>query len=180
MSRLAYTCSVGGKDIESKVDSSAHRNDGIDASDLASVYDSARAAAGAPRSTPVTCSRVVREKPRQDEDLEWISRRMTPSCAKTGYDLRSVVSYDSFSCKYVGTGTVIKDGKPVEVKAHPDRTWSGRIASCTGLGEGGSGLGIPDSTMAAVQRMAYWLADGDNAGLDEKQFVCRVESLPHI
>ena len=98
-----------------------------------------------------------------------------PSCAKTGYDLRSVVSYDSFSCKFVGKGTIYKDGKKIEVTPHPDRTWSGKLASCAGLEDGGPGMmGIPDSSMAAIQRYVYYLADGDNSGLREEDFVCRV------
>lgn len=176
MSRLSYTCKVSGKEIESSVDSSAHRSSGIDAADLMAVYDSARAAAGAAAAAPVTCSRIVRQKPRQDEDLEWIGRKMTPSCKQYGWDLNHIVSYDRWTCNYVGKGTVLKDGKKVEVY-NPFKQWSGTLASCASLNEA-KDLSIPDSTMSAIQKMAYYQADGDNAGLDESQFLCRVESLP--
>ena len=178
MSRLSYTCNVNGKEIESNVDSSAHRSAPVDASDLMAVYDSARTAASAAPATPVTCSRIVREKPRQDENLEWISRKMTPSCKEYGWDLNHIVSYDRWTCNYVGKGTVMKDGKKVEVY-NPFKQWSGTIASCSSLNES-SDLSIPDSTMSAIQKTAYYYADGDNAGLDESQFLCRVESLPRL
>lgn len=179
MSKLSYTCRVGGKEVESSVDSSAHRSSPIDASDLMTVYDSARSSVSAASSAPVTCSRIVRERRRQDADLDWISRRMTPNCKNYGWDLNHIVSYDRWTCNYVGKGTIIgKDGKKREV-FNPFKQWSGTIASCATLDESAD-LSIPDSTMRAVQKMAYWQADGDNAGLDEEQFLCRIESLPRL
>lgn len=180
MSRLSYTCDVNGKEVESSVDSSAHRSAPVDASDLMAVYDAARSSVSASASAPVTCSRIVREKPRQDENLDWISRKMTPSCKQHGWDLSHVVSYDRWTCNYVGKGTVIdkKTGEKREVY-NPFKSWSGTIASCADLNESVD-LGIPDSTMKAVQQMAYWQADGDNAELDENSFLCRVQSLPRL
>lgn len=179
MSRLSYTCTVAGTEVDSSVDSSQRRSAAIDASDLMAVYDSARAAASAGPSAPVTCSRIVRQRPRQDEDLDWISRRMTPSCKNYGWDLKSVVSYDKWSCSYVGRGTVLdEDGKRQSVY-NPFKRWSGTIASCASLGENAD-LSIPDSTMRAVKKLAYWQADGDNAELDVDQFICRIDSLPRL
>lgn len=179
MSQLRYTCSVGGRAVESTVDSSEKRGAPVSANDLFLVHNAARSEAKASASTPVTCSRVVREKPRMSEDMQWIRRKMTPSCAKYGWDLNQVVSYDTWTCNYLGKGTIVgKDGKKSEVY-NPLKTWSGKIASCTDLGHE-SDLSISDETMESVRKMAYHQADGDNAGLDETQFLCRVESLPRV
>ena len=180
MSRLSYTCKVNGKEVESSVDSSQHKSAPVDASDLMAVYDSARSSVSAPASAAVTCSRIVREKPRQSEDRDWISRRMTPSCKQYAWDLNHIVSYDKWTCRYVGKGTVIdkETGEKREVY-NPFKQWSGTIASCAALNEAHD-LSIPDSTMKAIQKMAYWQADGDNAGLDENQFLCSVQSLPRL
>ena len=174
MSRLAYTCSVnGGDEITASVDSSAKQGAPIDAADLMSVWDSARVHAGAAPSASVSCSRITRERPRQDEDAESISRRMTPDCAKYGWDPSHVVSYEKWSCRYMGQGVV--DGKKVY---NPFREWKGTIASCAPLNA--EDMRIPDSTMDAIRRTAYWQADGDGAALDKDQFVCRVSSLPRL
>ena len=180
MSRLSYTCRVNGTEVNSSVDSSKHRSSTVDASDLSAVYDSARSQVSAPPAADVQCSRIVREKPRQSEDLDWISRKMTPSCKQYGWDLQHVVSYDRWTCNYVGKGTIIdkETGEKKEVY-NPFRSWSGQIASCAALNESAD-LGIPDSTMKAVQKLAYYQADGDNADLDVDQFLCRVESLPRL
>ena len=179
MSRLAFTCRVDGKEVTSHVDSARHRSAPVDATDLTSVYDAARSAVSAPASSVPVCSRIVRERPRQSEDLEWISKRMTPSCAKSGYNPNDVVSYDRWTCHYVGKGTVVDKatGEKREV-FNPFKTWSGTIASCATLDETSTGLGIPDSTMLAVQKMAYYQADGDASDLDVNNFLCRVQSLP--
>ena len=93
--------------------------------------------------------------------------------------MKHIVSYDRWRCNYVGKGTVLdKDGKKVEVY-NPFKQWSGTLASCASLDESHN-LGIPDSTMSAVQKMAYYQADGDNAELEESQFLCTVESLPRL
>lgn len=180
MSRLAYTCRVDDQSVEGFVASERSRKAPIDASDIGAVYADARSTAGSLASAPVTCSRLSREKLPQDRNLEWISRKMTPSCKEHAWSLQSVVSYDKFTCNYVGKGTVLdKDGNEQRVR-RPFKQWSGTLASCSTLNEAGEGLGIPDSTMHAAQQYAYWMADGDAAGLDEKDFLCRISSLPRI
>ena len=180
MSRLSYTCSVNGAEVDGSVDSAQNRASPVDASDLMAVYDSARTAASASSTTPVTCSRIIREKPRQSEDSEWIHKRMTPSCKQYGWDLNHVVSYDRWTWNYVGKGTVVdeKTGEKREVY-NPLKRWSGTIASCASLDES-SDLRITDSVMNAVQRMAYYQADGDNSDLDVDKFLCRIESIPRL
>ena len=178
-SRLSYSCTVDGREVSSSVDSSKPRDSPVDASDLHAVYSSARSGAGASSSAPVVCSRLDRVRKTQDADREWISRKMTPSCKNHNWDLNSIVSYDRWTCNYVGKGTVVdKSGNKKEVY-NPFKQWSGTIASCADLGET-TDLSIPESTMNAVQRMAYWQADGDNADLDVDQFLCRIESLPRM
>ena len=176
-SRLSYACTVDGREVASSVDSSKHRDAPVDAADLHTVYSAARSGAGASASAPVVCSRLDRERKTQDADREWISRKMTPSCKNHNWDLNSIVSYDRWTCNYVGKGTVVdKSGNKKQVY-NPFKQWSGTIASCADLSET-TDLSIPDSTMNAVQRMAYWHADGDNADLDVDQFLCRIESIP--
>ena len=180
MSRLSYTCTVDkGREITASVDSSAHRDAPITAPDLEAVQASARQMANAPASAPVACSRIERRNPRQDKDLHWIHRRMTPSCEAFGWNPSQVVSYDKWSCRYVGKGTVRgKDGRKQQV-FNPFKQWSGTLASCAGP-SASEGIGIPDSTYRAVQKMAYWQADGDASDLDLDQFLCRIESLPAL
>lgn len=104
---------------------------------------------------------------------------MTPSCKAVGWDLNHIVSYDRFVCNYVGKGTVVdKEGKKREVY-NPFKQWSGRLASCAALDENAD-MSIPDSTYRAAQAYAYYMADGDNADLDQDQFLCRIESLPRL
>lgn len=169
---------VDGEEVRSTVDSASHRSAPVDATDLRTVYDAARTAASAPGSATVTCSRIVREKPSQDENLEWISRRMTRSCKQYGWDLNHIVSYDRFTCNYVGQGTVLVDGKKQQVY-NPFKQWSGTLATCSNLNETAD-LSIPDSTYKDAQAYAYYMADGDNANLEEDQFLCRIESLPRL
>ena len=179
MSSVSYTCSVGGKKIHGAVDSSSGPQSVLDASDISAVYDAARTQLHAGPTSDVTCSRMVRERKTHPEDLEWIQRRMTPSCKRYGWDPSQVVSYDKWRCKYAGEGTVVdKHGNKTRVR-NPFKQWSGTIASCAALDED-VGLSIPDSTYSAVQRWAYHQADGDNAELDPKQFVCTIESIPRV
>ena len=178
MSRLSYTCRVDGREVSAAVESAGKRTAPVDASDLLTVYDAARKAASASASAPVSCSRIERGAPRHDEDLEWIQRRMTPSCKAYGWDPSQVVSFDKWNCRYIGKGYIVdKDGHKKEV-FNPFKSWSGTIASCASMSS--ESLGIPDATMDAVRRMAHYQADGDASGLSPEQFLCRVESLPRL
>lgn len=180
MSQLAYTCTVNGREVSGVTNSKERRSAPIDAADLREVYDAARKTAGvSTTAASVTCSRLAREKKEHNEDLQWIRRRMTRSCAAYNYDPSAVVSYDRWSCSYVGQGTVVDEHGNKRMVYNPMKRYSGRIASCASL-DPKEGLGISDATMRDVQTMAYHQADGDNAELDVNQFLCRVESLPRI
>jgi hypothetical protein len=179
MSQLAYTCSVAGTEVRGTVDAADRPAHPITARDVTRVYDAARHQVGVGPTTAVDCSRLERSAPRQSEDLEWINRRMTPSCKAFGWSPNDIVSFDRWSCRYIGKGTVTdKHGNKTEV-FNPFKSWSGTIASCADL-DANAGLAIPDSTMRAVQRMAYYQADGDAANLDVNNFVCTITSLPRI
>lgn len=179
MSQISYTCSVSGTEIHGAVDAADPPNTNINASDITRVYDAAREQLGVSRSTGVECSRLERGAPRQNEDLQWIQRRMTPTCAAFGWDPSQVISWDRWSCRYVGKGTVTdRHGNKVEV-FNPFKSWSGTIGSCADLNSNAD-LSIPDSTYHAVQRMAYHQADGDSANLDVNSFICSIDSIPRI
>ena len=175
MSKLTFVCSVNGTNVSSSVASTEKRTAAIDAAAMRSVYDAARAHAGSAHDAPVQCTRV--DRARADEDMSWVHRRMTPDCAAVAWNPSQVVSYDRWSCRYMGKGVVTdKDGNR-QLVYNPFKQWSGRIASCAAP-DPDKGLGIPDSTMKAVQKMAWYQADGEAAELDENQFMCRIESLP--
>lgn len=180
MSQLRYTCTVDDKQIHGATDSSARPDAAVDAADVHAVYDAARDQLRVGRGAPVTCSRIDRAAPRQAADLEWINRRMTPSCKNVGWDPSQVISFDRWQCRYVGKGTTTDEhGNRVEMY-NPFKTWSGTIASCAALDEQHADLRIPDSTMDAVRRWAYHQADGDAHNLDVNAFVCSVDSIPRM
>lgn len=177
MSKLSFTCTVAGAEVTSSVASKEPRTSAIDAAAIRSVHEAARAKAGGAPGVPIQCSRIDRK--RADEDMTWVHRRMTPDCARFGWDPNQVVSYDRWSCRYVGQGVVTdKDGNRQKVW-NPFKTWSGRIASCAPL-DTSTGLGITDGTMKAVQKMAWYQAGGEASELDENKFLCSVASLPII
>lgn len=177
-SKLAYTCRVGGADVASTIRVSEPSTFPVDATDLRKVHDAARAQARAAPGADVTCSRIRRERATSDRDMQWIRRGMTPSCAAFGWDPNNVASFDKWSCRYTGMGTVTdKDGTQRRVH-NPMKRWSGTIASCDAPDP--DSFGIPDATMGAVQRLAYHRAGGDESELDLGGFLCRVESLPRL
>ena len=176
-STLSYTCRIDHQEISGTLPSKESRSSPINARDLFSVYDAVRDEVGAPKTKEVTCKIVQRERNAiQTKDMEWIQRRMGPSCRAYGWDPSHVISFDRFECRYMGTGTVPgTDGKDTPLY-NPFRTWSGTLASC----DAGSAksMGISDEQMKAIQTYAHYQADGDASGLDPSKFLCRVESLP--
>lgn len=178
MSRIVYTCTSGGKETKGSVDSSNNVRDQVNAEEITSVYEDVMKKTNTDSSHDISCSRINREPARQKEDLEWIHRRMTPDCKQWGWNPSQVVSFDKWSCRYMGKG-IIKDNEGNERNVYnPYKSWSGTIASCAALNA--QDMAIPDSTYSAVQKMAYHQADGDASQLNLDDFVCRIESLPRM
>ena len=150
-SRINYVCMLDGKEVDGSIDSSEPRVAPINAHDVNSVYAAVRGTTSSSSDVKVECSKIERDKPKQSaKEMEWISRRMTPSCKQYAWNPSQVISYDQYECRYLGEGLIPgPDGKEMKV-SNPFKTWTGTLASCaTGTAED---MSISDETYEAIQK----------------------------
>ena len=179
---VAYSCAVGAETVNSLAFVPGKATDLKHVDVAAYVHHHARREANAPHSTPVVCSHIkpLHDNTRSDEASHdhYMASRMAPSCKKYNYDLNEVTSYNRYTCRYLGTGTVTDaHGKTQLVTSNPFKEYRGILPSCDHF-DMESGLEIKDDTMSAIRRHAFEQAGGSSAGLQEDRFMCEVMSLP--
>lgn len=180
---VAYSCSVGGKTVNSHVFVPSKASELNKATVKEHVHNHARAEANASSHASVVCSHikplsdnVQAEAPAEDH---YLASRMAPSCKQYNYDLNQVTSFNRYTCRYLGTGTVTDaHGNAHTVTANPFKEYTGILPSCDTFGMGPSGLEIKDETMKAIRHHAYIQAGGKESDLQEERFMCEVMSLP--
>ncbi len=94
--------------------------------------------------------------------------RMARNCKKTGYNLNNIVSYNKFTCRYLGEGVDDK-GRKVQ---NPFQTWRGTLASCDDT------LEISDDVEHDVRMLAWEAAGGAERKMNPDQMMCSIQSLP--
>lgn len=174
---VVYSCSVNGKTVNSIAFLPSEAADGTEESKMSFVHAAARQEASAGHLAPVQCSHVryVPTEPQNKAPDHWLSKKMAPNCAASGYDANAVTSWNHWTCRYAGSAVVVdEEGKQQSVR-NPFKEWRGTLPSCDSYSDG---LQISDSVMKAVQMQAYEAAGGKESKMDVTQFVCDVQSLP--
>lgn len=132
------------------------------------VERAARQKAGVGDDAQVACTIAVQPK---NDGQEWLHRRMASNCAPR-FDLNEITTINHFQCYYEGTGLV--NGKKVR---RPFYHIDGKLASCDGYNEY---METSDEVMESIKLYAWHKAGGKEAQMDPDQFVCMVQSLPHV
>ena len=172
---LLYTCNVDGRSVSSHFD--VDKWDEGNYFETQDVFEHARQQIGAPHSARVNCYSIgtCDYTPSKSTSTapDFVRHRMSRNCRAGGWNLRSVTSHNKFTCTYDGKG-LLDTG---QLASRPNMQWNGTLSSCD---SGYDYMTISDSLVQDVQEMAYWMAGGEEAELDPKNFTCDIQSVPLV